>query len=89
MNLPKNTFGKSVLKTAGVSTLVSFPFAFEGGDPASSLIVGGIAGGVAAVNHIVRSVSNTNNEIRYNKRQAEQIAAREERKNRNLGRQFD
>lgn len=84
MNLPGNTFGKSVGKAALGGAVIAFPFAHEGGSPASALGVAALSAGVAAVNHIVRSVSNTNDEIKYVKRQEELKAAREERKNRNL-----
>jgi len=95
MNLPKNTFGASVGKAAASAAAISFPFAFEGGTPGSSLLIGGIAGGVAAVNHLIRSVHNTNETIKYQKAADERRAIREAQKSANaasrtesLGRQL-
>jgi len=86
MNLPGNTFGKSVGKAALYTTLVASPFGFEGGDPVvAPLIAGGVAAGVAAVNHIVRSVANTNANVRqakydakFEQSKADRQAAKEE-----------
>jgi outer membrane murein-binding lipoprotein Lpp len=64
MNLPGNTFGKSVRNAAVLTGTFALPFAAEGGNPAAALVPAAIAGGIAAVNHIVRSVSHTNEAVR-------------------------
>jgi len=86
MNLPGNTFGKSVRNAALSTAVITAPFAYESGNPVvGPLIAGGVAAGIAAVNHIVRSVSNTNADVRqaqydakFEQAKADRKAAKEE-----------
>lgn len=93
---PVDTFGKGVGKAALTGSISGLAVTADSGNPLLNAVVGGVVGaGVGAVNHIVRSVMESNDLVRQQKAVEERRAAREayraasiETRNASLGRQL-